>query len=67
LTTSAGPSGRKLKKAEVANISAYVASLRMGDKPARLAARSAGGASELVTFQKFSDAVFDAVVPPTQS
>jgi uncharacterized protein len=56
------PTTRKLKKAEVAEISKYVGSLRMGNKPVKLAARNAGD-----SFQILAEAVLDAVCPPTQS
>jgi len=62
LETVPGPTGRKLRKIDSTNIGAYVASIRMGNKPVQLAAREGGS-----SFQSFADAVFEAVIPPAQN
>jgi hypothetical protein len=59
LQTLPGPTGKKLKKADSANIEAYIGSIRMGNKPAQIAARDGGN-----SFQGFADAVFEAVIAP---
>ena len=62
LETLPGPTGRKLKKVDSTNVNAYIASIRMGNKPVQLAARQG---SE--TFQAFADAIFEAVVPLSET
>lgn len=59
LETQPGPSGRRLKKADVTNITAYVASIRMGNNAVQLAAARDAADS----FQAFADSIFDAVTP----
>ena len=59
LQTLPGPAGKRLKKADSTNVEAYIGSIRMGNKPAQIAAREGGN-----SFQAFADAVFEAVIAP---
>ena len=54
-----GPAGTRLKKPDAMIVKSYVASIRMGNKPAQLAAREGRN-----TFQDLVDAIFEAVTAP---